>query len=162
MNPKSASALSWFALIVNVLGLTVTALGVQFVFSAFAAVLTLIPTIFARKGAQIFGGAVLTVSVALAVPGFPEYKSFAAEYQARVKVHEAIEFVRNGRPALESSCADGTFGSKQRLVDIGLPESDSNAAVFRAGFLRSHLMQYALRPHSATSMGLLCSACSGG
>ena len=84
MNSKSASALCWFALIVNGLGLIATALSAQFFFSAFAAVLALIPTVFARKKTQIFGVVVLVLSLMLAAMGYPKYEQEKANIQQRV------------------------------------------------------------------------------
>jgi hypothetical protein len=74
LNPKSASALCWIALIVDGIAITATALSAQFMFSAFAAVLALIPTVFARKRSQIFAGAVLALSLGLAFTGYPKYE----------------------------------------------------------------------------------------
>src|SRR5688572_16043214 len=73
MNPKSASALAWFALGVNILGLVVLALEAQFVFSLFAAILVLYPTIFSRNKARIFAGVVLILSLGLALAGYPKF-----------------------------------------------------------------------------------------
>ena len=85
MNPKSAFALSWSALIVGVLGLMVTALSAQFIFSMFAAVLALTPTIFARKKAQIFGAVVLLVSLALAFTGYSKFEQDPYMQRAKTK-----------------------------------------------------------------------------
>ncbi len=85
LNPKSASSLCWFALIVNVLGLIATTLSAQFFFSAIAAFLALIPTVFARKRAQIFGAVVLILSLTLAVTGYPKYEQEKANIQQRIK-----------------------------------------------------------------------------
>ena len=90
MNSESASALCWFALIVNVLGLIASTLSAQFFFSAFAAVFALIPTVFARKRAQIFGVAVLVLSLTLVVTGYPKYEQQKAMIQQRIKAgHES-------------------------------------------------------------------------
>jgi membrane protein implicated in regulation of membrane protease activity len=85
LNPKSASSLCWFALVVNGLGLIVTALSAQFAFSAFAAILALIPTVLARSRSQIFGVIVLALSLALAFTGYPKYEQEKARIQQRVK-----------------------------------------------------------------------------
>jgi hypothetical protein len=73
MNPKSVSALAWFALGINILGLIVTALEAQFVFSVFAALLVLYPAIFARDKARVFAAAVLILSLALVFTGYPKF-----------------------------------------------------------------------------------------
>lgn len=83
MNPKSAGALIWVALIVNVLGLIVLAAEAQFVFSAFAAVLVLAPSIFAREKARIGAGFVLVISLALAYAGYPKFVD--SPYMQRAK-----------------------------------------------------------------------------
>ena len=88
LNPKSASALCWTALIVNGVGITATALSAQFMFSALAAVLALIPTVFARKRAQIFGGAVLALSLGLVLTGYPKYEQDPYMQRARTKPGE--------------------------------------------------------------------------
>ena len=85
MNPKSAWALSWFALILNGLGVIATALSAQFMFSVLAAILALIPTVFARKRAQSFGVAVLLVSLALVLTGYPKYEQDPYMQRARTK-----------------------------------------------------------------------------
>jgi hypothetical protein len=87
MNPKSASALSWLALILNGLGVIATAQSAQFMFSALSAILALIPTVFARKRAQIFGVIVLVVSLALALTGYPMYEQ--DEYWQRSRQESA-------------------------------------------------------------------------
>lgn len=73
MNPKSAGALIWTALILNVLGVMVLALEAQFVFSACAAVLVLAPSVFARHKAGIGARFVLVLSLALAYAGYPKF-----------------------------------------------------------------------------------------
>jgi hypothetical protein len=73
MNPNSASALTWTALIVNGLGVMVLALEAQFVFSSFAALLVLFPVMFARGKARLRAGAVLVLSLALAFTGYPKF-----------------------------------------------------------------------------------------
>jgi hypothetical protein len=83
MNPKSAAALAWLALIINGLGVMVLALEAQFVFSAFAAVLALVPTICAPGKARLYAGAVLILSVVLAVTGYPKFVQ--SPYLQRVK-----------------------------------------------------------------------------
>jgi membrane protein implicated in regulation of membrane protease activity len=85
LNRKSATALSWFAIIVNLLGLTALMLGGQFIFSVTAAVFALIPTIFARQAPQFFGGAVLVLSLALVVAGYPEFKQGRTEYEQQLQ-----------------------------------------------------------------------------
>jgi VIT1/CCC1 family predicted Fe2+/Mn2+ transporter len=85
LNPKSASALSWFALVVNVLGLIATALSAQFFFSVFAAFLSLFPAVFARKKVRIFGIAVFVLSLTLMVTGYPKYKLEKEKFQQRIK-----------------------------------------------------------------------------
>jgi len=85
LNPKSASALCWTALIVNGLGITATALSAQFMFSAFAAVLALVPTVLARKGTRIFGGAVLALSLGLVLTGYQNYEQDPYMQRARAK-----------------------------------------------------------------------------
>jgi hypothetical protein len=86
MNPKSASALAWLALGINILGLIVTALEAQFVFSAFAAVLVLYPAIFAGSRARIFPGAVLILSLVLAVAGYPKF--IQSPYMQRITIQK--------------------------------------------------------------------------
>jgi hypothetical protein len=74
MNPKSATALAWTALVVNTLGVMVLALEAQFAFSVFAALLVFFPAIFARDKAQVFAGVVLMLSLVLAVSGYPKFE----------------------------------------------------------------------------------------
>ena len=89
LNPKSASALCWIALAVDGFGIIATALSAQFMFSAFAAILALIPAIFARKRAQIFGGVVLALSLGLAVTGYPKYERDPYMQRARTQSGDA-------------------------------------------------------------------------
>lgn len=89
LNPKSASALCWVGLMVNVIGLIATALSAQFFFSGFAVLLAIIPAVFARKKARIFGVAVLVLSLTLAVAGYPKFKLEKDRFQHRAKaIHE--------------------------------------------------------------------------
>jgi membrane protein implicated in regulation of membrane protease activity len=90
MHPKSAWAVSWFALILNSLGVIATALSAQFMFSVFAAILALIPAFFARKRAQIFGVAVLVVSLALVLTGYPKYEQDPYMQRARAKSGDVL------------------------------------------------------------------------
>ena len=92
MNPQTAWALTWSALIINGLGVIVTAIGGQFTFSLIAVILALFPTIFARKKAQVFGGAVLVLSLGLVITGYPKYME--SPYMQRAKEYA------------ENDCAD--------------------------------------------------------
>jgi hypothetical protein len=92
VNPKSANALTWLALIVNLMGLVVTTGGGQFMGAALAILLTLPPTIVARKGPQLFAGLVLVGSAALAVSDYGEFTKFQTLYRsvnAGEKLHQA-------------------------------------------------------------------------
>ena len=82
MNAKSANALTWLALIVNLLGMVVTTAGGQFIGGALAVLLTLPPAIFARKGPRLFAGLVLAGSLALAVSDYGEFARFQGVYRA--------------------------------------------------------------------------------
>jgi hypothetical protein len=73
MNPKSAAALIWAALILNTLAVIVLALEAQFVFSACAAALVLVPSVLARHKAGIGARFVLALSLAIAYAGYPKY-----------------------------------------------------------------------------------------
>ena len=103
MNPKSAWALSWFALIVNLLGLMALSLSAQFMFSAIAAVLSLIPTVFARKKSQIFAVVVLMVSLVLVVTGYPNFKEEQAQLQQRAMSASGHVSVPPGAKAFHKS-----------------------------------------------------------
>jgi hypothetical protein len=59
-----------------------------------------------------------------------------ADYTPRASVGAALVVVGNGRANLESSCSDGTFASKQKTSDIGMPESDPKAYILRVELLR--------------------------
>ena len=75
--------------------------------------------------------AILVIGMVIAVV-LPVY----ADYTPRANVTAAVVFIGKGRAALELSCADGSFSSKQKLIDIGLPESDPKAYVLRAELVR--------------------------
>lgn len=85
MGPTTASALNWFALIVNVLGLIALDVVSQFTFSSIATLMAVIVVVFARKGQQIFGAVVVLVSLAFAVTGYPRYEEGMAKYRERAK-----------------------------------------------------------------------------
>lgn len=72
---------------------------------------------------------ILGIIIALALPSY-------SDYSPRASIGAALVFLGNGRAALESSCSDGTFASKQRGTDIGLPESDFKAYVSYAELVR--------------------------
>lgn len=65
------------------------------------------------------------IVIAVALPGF-------ADYTPRASVSASLGFMAKGREALEASCSDGTFASRTKPKDIGLPESDPKAFVYRA------------------------------
>lgn len=72
---------------------------------------------------------IIGVVIALALPSY-------ADYTPRASVGAVLVVVGNGRANLESSCSDGTFALKQKTTDIGVPESDPKAYIFRAELLR--------------------------
>src|SRR5689334_4574904 len=73
--------------------------------------------------------AVLAVAMALFLPAY-------GDYTPRMRIAAAVTFMSKAKSGLESSCSDGTFASKQKLADIGLPEVDLSAYVYRAEFRR--------------------------
>lgn len=83
MNPKSSSALNWFALLLVAIGIIATALEAQFFFSTVAAIIAFFPTVFSRKKQQIFGGVVLVLSLVLLVYGYPKYMQSPYMQRAR-------------------------------------------------------------------------------
>lgn len=91
MNPKSAGALIWTALIVNTLGLIVLAAEAQFVFSAFAALLVLVPSIFAREKAGISARLVLALSLGLAYAGYPKFIDSPYMQRARAVQESGVQ-----------------------------------------------------------------------
>jgi hypothetical protein len=91
MNPKSASALIWAALIVDSLGLMVHALEAQFVFSIFSAVLVFFPFVFAREKTRIAAGLVLALSLALAYAGYPRFIDSPYMQRARAVSESGIQ-----------------------------------------------------------------------
>jgi hypothetical protein len=72
-NPRSAGAFIWAALILNVLAVTVPADEVQFVFSALAALLVLVPSILYRDKAALGARFILVLSLGLAYAGYPKF-----------------------------------------------------------------------------------------
>jgi hypothetical protein len=91
MNPKSAGALVWLALIVNSLGLIVLALEAQFVFSVFAAVLVFFPVVFTRERTRIAAGLVLALSLALAFAGYPKFIESPYMQRARAVQESGVQ-----------------------------------------------------------------------
>ncbi len=131
MNPKSASALAWFALIVNVLGLIVLALEAQFAFSVFAALLVLFPTLFARGKARMFTGAVLIVSLALAVSGYLRFAQSPYMQRWRVADHSAdyIEAGSGMSIAIELFHTHPFFAEYQRELVLSLNGKELNRQI---------------------------------
>ena len=83
-----------------------------------------------RRVVHVLGALlILGILVAVALPGY-------ADYTTRASVSAALVFVAKGREALESSCSDGTFALRQKPGDIGLPESEPKAYVYRTELLR--------------------------
>ena len=91
MNPKSASALSWFALIIVGIGIIATAVEAQFFFSGVAAIIAFFPTVFARKKHQLFGCVVLVLSLVLLVDGYPKY--IQSPYMQRAKTTQELNSI---------------------------------------------------------------------
>jgi membrane protein implicated in regulation of membrane protease activity len=100
MHPKSASALVWAAVIVDILGLTVISPSGQFMLSLVAAVLALVPTVFGRKVPQIAGAIVLVLSLALVVTVYPKFEKASEEYLSRAK-ERAKKGVDTSPPQME-------------------------------------------------------------
>ena len=129
---QSAASLSWFALILNVGGLAIPALGVQFLISGFAALLALIAVLLGLKATRALPAIALLVSLGIAIAAYPEYKAASTGYAARVRVSDALASLGGARAALAAACKDGTFDAKRELGDLGIAESQPNAAVSRA------------------------------
>ena len=65
------------------------------------------------------------------------------DYTPRVSVSAAIVYTVDIKSALDAACSEGTFESKQRLTDLGKPNSDPKAYTYRAEL--SHLAQNSAR-----------------
>lgn len=89
MNPKSASTLVWAAVLVTVLGLSVTSPGAQFLSCIVAAVLAIIPTLFSSKKPRAAGGIMLAIALAFAYHSYPAFKKEGEDYRKRVEVVSA-------------------------------------------------------------------------
>lgn len=72
---------------------------------------------------------IVGVVIVLALPSY-------ADYTPRASVGAALVVIGSGGANLESSCSDGTFASKQKTTDIGVPESDPKAYILRAELSR--------------------------
>lgn len=83
-----------------------------------------------KRFAQIAAVLVIVgIVIAVALPSY-------ADYTPRVSVSAAIRYAGNIKSALESACSDGTFASKNKVSDIGVPASDPKAFVYRADLSR--------------------------
>lgn len=89
MNPKSASALVWAAVIANILGLVVMSPSGQSMLAAVGVVLAIVPSIFGRKVPQIAGAVVLAVSIGLVVVAYPKHEQAMEQYQKRAQERSA-------------------------------------------------------------------------
>ena len=72
---------------------------------------------------------IIGVVIVLALPSY-------ADYTPRASVGAALVVIGSGRASLEASCSDGTFASKQKVSELGLPESDPNANILRVALIR--------------------------
>ena len=133
---QSAASLSWFALMLNVIGLAIPALGVQFLISGFAALLAFIAVPLGLRTRRVLPAIALLVSLAGAIAAYPEYKVASTQYAGRVRVDDALHALGKARTAIEAACKDGTLEAKRELADLGLARSQPQAAISRAQFDR--------------------------
>jgi type IV pilus assembly protein PilA len=73
--------------------------------------------------------AILGLIAALALPSY-------GEYTPRASVSAAVSLLLRGKGSLETACTNGTFAAKQKISDIGVPESELKASVKRVEFAR--------------------------
>ena len=90
LNPKSAEALAGFAGIVGFFGLVALEPSAQFFMLAAAAVIALIPVIFARsKRLRIVAAVISLLAIARAVATYPDHIKNMERYQKRAQERAA-------------------------------------------------------------------------
>jgi hypothetical protein len=86
-----------------------------------------------RRVVAIIAAIVLAIGLLLAWQLPSGYNS----YTVRSRLTTVIVALGDGKSNLETACAEGTFSAKQKITDIGLPESNSKAHILRAELLRA-------------------------
>lgn len=88
MKNTSASALTWFAVMLLFLGLLIMSPTGSFFVYILAAIFVVPPAIFGTKKIRIFAIILLLVSIFLAVNKYPEFKSESDKYSRRGKISQ--------------------------------------------------------------------------
>lgn len=86
---KSASALTWFAVILLVPGLMIQSPSGRFFFAALAGLVALVPLAFGSSKRRIFGGVVAALSLLIAVATYPDFSQDQDSYRDRVRQKSA-------------------------------------------------------------------------
>lgn len=86
---KSASALTWFALILLVPGLMIQSPSGRFFFAALAVLLALLPLAFGSTKRRLYGGAIAALSLLIAVTTYPDFSKDQDSYRERVRQKSA-------------------------------------------------------------------------
>ncbi len=85
INPKSASALVWFAAILIVAGWLVMSPSGAFALFVLAALFAVFPAVFGSRGTRIAAAVLLLVSIIFASIKYPEFKSEREMISKRTK-----------------------------------------------------------------------------
>lgn len=99
MKPESARALWIFAMLLAVAGSAIPSASGSFFLSVIATLVALPPAIFGTGGARLGGAIACTLSLALAVTGFPAMQKDQTAYAERMKkADRATSAPAPGRP----------------------------------------------------------------
>jgi hypothetical protein len=86
---KSASTLTWFALILLVPGLMIQSPSGRFFFAALAGLVALVPLAFGSTKRRLYGGVIAALSLLIAAATYPEFSEDQDSYRDRVRQKSA-------------------------------------------------------------------------
>lgn len=86
---KSASALTWFAVILLLPGLMIQSPSGRFFFAALAGLVALVPLAFGSTKRRLYGGVIAALSLLIAVATYPEFIQDQDSYRDRVRQKSA-------------------------------------------------------------------------
>lgn len=86
---KSASTLTWFAIILLVPGLMIQSPSGRFFFAALACLVALVPLAFGSSKRRLYGGAIAALSLLITVATYPDFRKDQDTYRDRVRLKSA-------------------------------------------------------------------------
>lgn len=82
---KSASTLTWFAVILLVPGLLIPSPSGRFFFAALAGLVALVPLVFGSTRRRLYGGAIAALALLIAIATYPDFRQDQDTYRDRAR-----------------------------------------------------------------------------